>query len=127
MIAIAVVAVLLFFCFYPETPGMRMCNLKVVNKEGKAIGFKKRLIRSFPGFAFSFVLIAPLTELRSIDFLAALLGFVFIVLYYPLNAVHCLFTKERMSIFDRILKTKIIKEYKLPEMLKPKFFGIRIR
>ncbi len=126
VIIISVLAALLFFVFYPETPGMRMCNLRVVDNEGNTIGLKKRFIRSSPGFAFALMLVVSATELKVINLLAVILGYIFI-LYYPFNAVYCLVSKERMSIFDRILKTRIVKEYNLPEMLKPKFFGLKIR
>lgn len=121
-------ALVLAFCVFPESPGKRLFNLKILDEQMAPIGALKRLFRCLPYLLLWSVLWIP-------DFFSLAskgskvvfsLSFMLVVLFLLANSLAMLFSPDGRSLLDMRLCTRVFTPAPIPGLERPKLFGIRI-
>ncbi len=129
--SLGTVFLIIIFCVYPETPGKRLGQLRILNEQKEEIDLKKRIIRVSPYLAFTALM--PLAEIlpspteentTSVVWIG--MPFLLIPLFILCDGLTVFFHPEKRSLMDIRLGTTVMKPPPLPEHLKPKFFGRKI-
>ena len=124
----SVIAVLLILlcCLFPESPGKRLLNLKIVDEKKMPVGTKHRIYRATPYLLF-FVIAADGVWFESqvgniVRGIASMLTLMFLFA----NTLAVYFSPDDHSLLDMKLGTRVVMPRKLPGQESPKVMGIKV-
>jgi uncharacterized RDD family membrane protein YckC len=117
---------ILLFCLYPESPGKRMLNLKILDEKNAEIGVKKRLLRAIPYLLF--FCLSPVNRLLNASAVTVLIGIISLLALFFIfsNGLAVYFSPNSHSLLDMKLGTRVMTPRPVHGQERPTFMGVKL-
>lgn len=116
---------ILLFCMYPESPGKRLLNLKLLDEKQSEIGTRKRILRAIPYLII--FLMRPLSGLFADRMADSVFSVIYLLslVFISANALAIVFSPESHSLLDMKLGTRVMTPRPIPGQEIPSFMGVK--